>query len=284
VVSPSGILVEGTASPGHSPGQLVLNGNVSLQGTAYMEIDKTAHTNDLITGVGQLSFGGTLQVSLLNGTTLAAGDSFRLFSASNYAGTFATIIPPTPGAGLAWETQTLYSNGVLTIGGVPQIVSLTTNRMALAGSTVNFSVVATGGTPTLDYQWLFNNNPLSVQTNATLTLSAVTTNNGGNYAVVVNNGYSSVTSAVTRLTVVLTSTNYPPRFQTMAVNGGSFQFTWNTVNAFPAVGYQVQYTTNLASQNWVNLGGVLTGAGPTISATDMTSINAQRFYRVLLVQ
>ena len=82
VVSPSGITVYGMASPSNSPGRLVMNGNVHLQGTAYMEIDKTANTNDLITGVGQLTFGGTLQISLLNGTTLTNGDSFRLFCAS----------------------------------------------------------------------------------------------------------------------------------------------------------------------------------------------------------
>ena len=44
VVSPSGITVYGTASPGNSPGRLVLNGNVHLQGIAFMEIDKTAST------------------------------------------------------------------------------------------------------------------------------------------------------------------------------------------------------------------------------------------------
>jgi uncharacterized repeat protein (TIGR03803 family) len=123
VVSPAGIAVYGTASPGHSPGQLVLNGNVSLHGIAYMEIDKTAHTNDLITGVGQLTFGGILQVSLLNGTTLTNGDSFKMFSASNYVGTFATITPATPGPGLIWNNQTLNNSGVLSVVALPQLAA-----------------------------------------------------------------------------------------------------------------------------------------------------------------
>ena len=124
VVSPSGITVYGTASPGNSPGRLVMNGNVHLQGTAYMEIDKPANTNDLITGIGHLTYGGNLQISLLNGTTLTGGDSFRLFSASNYTGTFAAILPASPGAGLTWNTQMLYTNGVLTVVAVlPPVIS-----------------------------------------------------------------------------------------------------------------------------------------------------------------
>jgi hypothetical protein len=78
--------------------------------------------------------------------------------------------------------------------------------------------------------------------------------------------------------------NFPPKFQKMTVTGGNMTFSWNTVNTFPPVGYQVQYTTNLSASNWLNLGTVLTGAGPTISATDTNITDAERFYRVLLVQ
>jgi probable HAF family extracellular repeat protein len=77
-------------------------------------------------------------------------------------------------------------------------------------------------------------------------------------------------------------TNVHPRVQAAKASGGNFQFSWNTVNTYPAVGYQVQYTTNLVSPNWLNLGGILTAA--PLSATDTISTNAQRFYRVLLVQ
>ena len=56
------------------------------------------------------------------------------------------------------------------------------------------------------------------------------------------------------------------------------------MNTYPPVGYQVQYTANIASTNWIDLGGVLTGADPTISTTDTTPTDARRFYRVLLVQ
>jgi hypothetical protein len=77
---------------------------------------------------------------------------------------------------------------------------------------------------------------------------------------------------------------FPPQVQTVSMTGGNFQFSWNTVNTYPPVGYQVQYTTNLAPANWINLGGVLTGSGPTISTTDTNPTGQQRYYRVLLVQ
>jgi probable HAF family extracellular repeat protein len=87
------------------------------------------------------------------------------------------------------------------------------------------------------------------------------------------------------LTPAQTLTGYfPPKFQAMTMTNGAFQFSWNTVNTYPAVGYQMQTTTNLTSPNWINLGPVLTGVGPTISTTDTNSTDAQRFYRVLLVQ
>lgn len=64
------------------------------------------------------------------------------------------------------------------------------------------------GTSPFGYQWYFNTNTLLVgQTNASLTLAAVSTNNGliGSYSVVVTNSYGSVTSQVARLSVILPS-------------------------------------------------------------------------------
>ena len=77
--------------------------------------------------------------------------------------------------------------------------------------------------------------------------------------------------------------NFPPQLQTIVISGGNFQFSWNVVNTYPAVGYQVQYTTNLVTPDWTNLGGVLFGSD-TIIATDALGPDQQRFYRVLLVQ
>jgi len=74
--------------------------------------------------------------------------------------------------------------------------------------------------------------------------------------------------------------NLRPELQPPAASGGNIQFSWNLLNTYPAVGYQVQYTTNLISGPWLNLGGVQT----TTSSTDTASSDKQRFYRVMLVQ
>ena len=67
-----------------------------------MKLNKQAGTNDQIVGVSTLVYGGTLAVTNLAGT-LAAGDSFPLFSATTYQGAFSSISPAIPGSGLAWD-------------------------------------------------------------------------------------------------------------------------------------------------------------------------------------
>ena len=101
-----------------------------------------------------------------------------------------------------------------------------------------------------------------------------------------HSGYGSGSGEQFVMDNVAISTNMAiqPKFQTMTATGGNSQFSWNTVNTYPAIGYQVQYTTNLSAPNWINLGGVLTGTNATLSATNSIGINRQRFYRVLLVQ
>jgi len=70
-------------------------------GDTSIEVNKTAGTKDLITGVGTLNYGGTLTVANLSGT-LTAGDSFVIASATTPVGNFASIVG-SPGAGLAWS-------------------------------------------------------------------------------------------------------------------------------------------------------------------------------------
>jgi Immunoglobulin I-set domain/Immunoglobulin domain len=80
------------------------------------------------------------------------------------------------------------------------------------------------------------------------------------------------------------TTNFPPNIQSAISSGGSINLSWTTLNSVPPLTYQLQYCTNLASPNWINLGGVLTNTITSLSVSDSTSTDAQRFYRVLLVQ
>jgi len=63
---------------------------------------------------GWRDVGGVLTVTNLAGA-YAAGDSFKLFDATNYTGAFSAISPVIPGANLAWNTNSLIVNGTLSI-------------------------------------------------------------------------------------------------------------------------------------------------------------------------
>lgn len=62
--------------------------------------------------------------------------------------------------------------------------------------------VNAGGWPELNYQWHFEDNPITDATNAVLTLNNVTLDQAGNYWVLITNANGSVTSRVATLTVL----------------------------------------------------------------------------------
>jgi autotransporter-associated beta strand protein len=107
-----------TVAPGNSTGALTVTNLVNLQGTTSMELDKGNSTNDVIRGAQAIIYGGTLLLTNLSGT-LAAGDSFKLFSANTYSNAFANILPGIPAIGLGWDTSTLAVDGTLRIISVP---------------------------------------------------------------------------------------------------------------------------------------------------------------------
>ena len=108
----------GTLAPGASIGTLTVGSTVSLAGTTSVEVDKgAAQTSDQVSGITTLTEGGTVQVSNL-GAALVAGDTFPVFSAATYSGSFSSVTP-APGAGLAWDTEMLRTNGALRVHNSP---------------------------------------------------------------------------------------------------------------------------------------------------------------------
>ncbi|MGP8197995.1 MAG: protease pro-enzyme activation domain-containing protein [Limisphaerales bacterium] len=70
-----------------------------------------------------------------------------------------------------------------------------------------------------------------------------------------------------------------PVFQTVALTNGTLFFTWN---ALSGLAYQLQFTTNLATANWANLGGPTSATSGVVTTTDMNPTDRQRFYRFVL--
>ena len=76
-------------------------------------------------------------------------------------------------------------------------------------------------------------------------------------------------------------TVYPtPQLGPVTWNNGAVNFSWSAQSSQL---YQVQYTTNLTLNSWVNLGGVLSTTGSSITATDTAPVSTVRFYRLVLV-
>ena len=105
----------------------------------------------------------------------------------------------TNAAGVKSGTDATFTTSAL--GNTPPgITTQPQAQTACAGGAASFTVTATGSTP-LSYQWLKAGVTISNATNATVNLSAITTNDAVNYSVIVTNAFGSVTSSVAALTV-----------------------------------------------------------------------------------
>ena len=75
-------------------------------------------------------------------------------------------------------------------------------------------------------------------------------------------------------------TSVQPFLINIAESNSTFYFTWNTVSNRT---YQLQYTTDLTSSNWINLGVGITAISNSVSTTDTVGPDTHRFYRVHLL-
>ena len=181
----------GTLAPGFNGiGTLTINNTLTLQGACVMQLNKAATTltRDRIQGVSTLTFGGSLTVTA-TGDALAVGDSFSLFGATTYTGTFASISLPAMPSGLAWDTSQLYVTGVISLisNGTPQTI----NFAALPAKTFGDSPFALTATATsgLTVSYASSNTAVATVAGTTLTIVGVGTTvitasqaGGGGYA------------------------------------------------------------------------------------------------------
>lgn len=120
----------------------------------------------------------------------------------------------------------------------PAIVVQPTNRILAVGTNVSVSVSATG-TPSLAYQWFFNDTPLvdggnvSGATSKILSIANAQTNDTGNYFVVITNDFGSITSVVATLDV-----GFLPKINSMSTSktnltGSTVAFTVSAEGTAP---------------------------------------------------
>jgi autotransporter-associated beta strand protein len=119
-IQTTGILV-----PGDGGIESLNTGALTLDSGSFsnFEINAALDTSDLAISSALLAFGGTLNVSNINGT-LVANDTFNLFDWSSTSGTFGTINLPALDPGLSWDTGSLYTNGTITVIPEPNVAAL----------------------------------------------------------------------------------------------------------------------------------------------------------------
>jgi subtilisin-like proprotein convertase family protein len=109
--------------------------------------------------------------------------------------------------------------------GPPVILSQPQDVTVVAGR-AGMLEVSVRSCPPLGYQWYFNQtNVVADATNATLVLSPVVLGEAGSYAVVITNGYGSVTSSPAMVTVVVPARILSNPVDVVATNGDTVEFT-----------------------------------------------------------
>jgi rhamnogalacturonan endolyase len=145
----------GMLAPGDPLGTLAISNNLTLSaGSAtVMQVQDTPLSNSVVQITGTLIEGGTLTVNNVGTTGLTNGDSFQLFSAGNYSGTFTNFVLPPLAFPLVWNTNTVSASGTLS---VVVLTSPTIARLNLAGG--NLTVSGTGGVNRWPYYLLASTN------------------------------------------------------------------------------------------------------------------------------
>jgi len=137
-------------------GTLTLSNSLSLAAgsTNIFEISKSPMTNDVAKIFGALTHGGTLVVANSGAGALTNGDSFKLFDAARYHGAFTQVMAPPLAPGLAWNTNSLNSNGTIAV------VALTSPTISsVQNSSSNLTINGSGGAAFWPYVVLTTTNP-----------------------------------------------------------------------------------------------------------------------------
>ena len=175
------------------------------------------------------------------------------------------------------------------IGPVTNPPSINTQPASLTNyvtATATFTVAAAGTAP-LSYQWQVQSNgsyanlsaggQFSGVTNATLTISSLTTNNTTNYDVVVTNSSGSVTSAVATLTVLGGSPSITTQPTSQTNNIGQTATFTVTVAGLAPLSYQWQVQSNGVYGNLSAGGQFSSVTNATLTISGLTLTNATNY-------
>jgi hypothetical protein len=106
-----------------------------------MELDQDNKTNDVLNTGSTITYGGVLNLVTIT-SPLTNGATFKLFKATSYNGSFASIVPATPGTSQTWNTSALATSGTISVVGSAS--NPTTNATITGVSQVGTNLVIRG--------------------------------------------------------------------------------------------------------------------------------------------
>ncbi|HEV2694833.1 MAG TPA: glycoside hydrolase family 16 protein [Verrucomicrobiae bacterium] len=253
--------------------QVTISNALVIQGygTATFAVDATANAAGKIAGLSSVNYGGTLILNNVSGP-FAATNTFKLFDAAGYAGSFASIVPSVPGYLLAWDTSTLTNDGTLRIKSVVPVATTNVVESRSGNST-------TGA-----------NNPAFSYTGFSSTISATFSTAAGCTAT--SSRFSNTAQPTTAFSVTPTLLVGPTYNVdvTWGKNTGT-SMEANTLTIAPSAS-GVSATTfpastlafssgpaNTTNSVWKNIGTITpTTTSPTVTFTYVSGMGTGRFY------
>jgi len=138
----------GALAPGNPLGTLTMSNNLTLNSgsTTFVQVEHSPLTNGAVNISGTLTEGGTLNATNVGSAAFAAGDTFKLFNAANYAGAFSSFVLPPLTGNLVWNTNALANSGSLS---VVALTSPTITGIQFVGT--NLVISGSGGTTNWSY-------------------------------------------------------------------------------------------------------------------------------------
>lgn len=146
-------------------------------------------------------------------------------------------------------------------------------QTAFPSYNVTFTATVTGKGP-FSYQWRFGGTNLDAATTTSLSLANVQMSQTGTYSLLVSNEFGIVTNTDAFFNVVPL-----PTFERINQVAGLVTLTWSATTGLV---FQLQYSSDLSSRNWSNLGSTITASNATVNGSDTNGTELQRFYRLLV--
>jgi hypothetical protein len=209
-------------------------------------------------GVNTATLAGTLSVRTVNGFAPARGDRLTILNCAARVGTFASYA--ANGLGLSPD---YCPTNVTLIAEPPSLTTQPQSQTVNDGTTVNFSVAASGTIP-MSYRWFWNGTPIN-STNSSLTLTNVHSELEGAFTVIVTNVWGAVTSAPASLIVLVAPgiTRQPESLTVLQGEAAAF--------SVEAIGTHLGY-------QWKSGSSALSGAtNATLLFTNTAAANAGKY-------